>query len=57
MTTCIMAVRVSGQPITVLMVNEYPDYFDTEVWADGLAQHHSDRDRYYGPIALQKRLK
>jgi hypothetical protein len=52
-----MEVRLSGQPITVLMVNEYPDYIDAEVWADGLAQHHSDRDRSYGPIALQKRLK
>lgn len=24
---------MSGQPITVLMVNEYPDYIDAEVWA------------------------
>ena len=27
---------MSGQPITVLMVNEYPDYIDANVWADGL---------------------
>jgi glyoxylate/hydroxypyruvate reductase len=24
---------VSGKPITVLMVNEYPDYIDAKVWA------------------------
>ncbi|RWE57002.1 glyoxylate/hydroxypyruvate reductase A [Mesorhizobium sp.] len=24
---------MSGQPVTVLMVNEYPDYIDAEVWA------------------------
>ncbi|AZO74770.1 MAG: glyoxylate/hydroxypyruvate reductase A [Mesorhizobium sp.] len=24
---------MSGQPITVLMVNEYPDYIDADVWA------------------------
>ncbi|RWA96363.1 NAD(P)-dependent oxidoreductase [Mesorhizobium sp.] len=24
---------MSGQPITVLMVNEYPDYIDVDVWA------------------------
>lgn len=27
---------MSGQRITVLMVNEYPDYIDATVWADGL---------------------
>ena len=27
---------MSSQRITVLMVNQYPDYIDANVWADGL---------------------
>ena len=27
---------MSSQRITVLMVNEYPDYIDAQIWADGL---------------------
>jgi glyoxylate/hydroxypyruvate reductase len=29
---------MSAKPITVLMVNEYPDYIDAKVWADGLRE-------------------